>query len=161
MNNIKKVAFCLLFMVLSPLFGEKGYVHEFDLSGQQKQELQDAYNTLGVKTTATDSELKKALDKKTSTIALTQSAKSKNAYVKEAYELIKKRRTEEAASMKDAKDSKDYATLGIKSTATDSEIRTAYRKLALKNHPDKGGNEEEFKKISAAYERIASSRNFR
>lgn len=30
-----------------------------------------------------------------------------------------------------------YATLGIQKTATDDEIKKAYRKLALKWHPDK------------------------
>ncbi len=37
-------------------------------------------------------------------------------------------------------------------TATDEEIKKAYKILAHKNHPDKGGDVEEFRKIQKAYE---------
>ena len=36
--------------------------------------------------------------------------------------------------------------------ATTGEIKKAYHKLALVEHPDKGGDAEKFKKIQAAYE---------
>lgn len=46
-----------------------------------------------------------------------------------------------------------YEILGVPKTATQDEIKKAYRKKAHKHHPDKkGGDEEEFKKVSAAYE---------
>lgn len=45
-----------------------------------------------------------------------------------------------------------YKTLGLKRNASDDDIKKAYRKLAGKHHPDKGGKEEEFKKIQKAYE---------
>lgn len=45
-----------------------------------------------------------------------------------------------------------YETLGVNHTTTPKEIKTAYRKLAMKHHPDKGGDEETFKKITEAYE---------
>jgi len=45
-----------------------------------------------------------------------------------------------------------YDILGVSRNATIQEIRKAYRKKALKEHPDKGGNEEEFKKLTGAYE---------
>ena len=48
-----------------------------------------------------------------------------------------------------------YETLGLTDTATEEEIKKAYRKLAMKHHPDRNaGNkssEEKFKKINEAY----------
>ncbi|RHY24307.1 hypothetical protein DYB32_008897, partial [Aphanomyces invadans] len=46
-----------------------------------------------------------------------------------------------------------YETLGVPKTASAADIKKAYRKLALKNHPDKGGDPELFKDITVAYER--------
>ena len=45
-----------------------------------------------------------------------------------------------------------YEVLGVPKSASATEIKKAFRKLALKKHPDKGGDPEEFKKIQAAYE---------
>ena len=45
-----------------------------------------------------------------------------------------------------------YDQLGINNSADAAEIKKAFRKLALKEHPDKGGDSEKFKKIQAAYE---------
>jgi len=46
-----------------------------------------------------------------------------------------------------------YKILGVDRTASDSEIKKAYRKLAGKYHPDKpSGDETKFKEISEAYE---------
>uniref|UniRef100_A0A914XR76 J domain-containing protein n=1 Tax=Plectus sambesii TaxID=2011161 RepID=A0A914XR76_9BILA len=48
-----------------------------------------------------------------------------------------------------------YKVLGVEKTATESQIKNAYRKLALKHHPDRnpGDHEaqEQFKKVSIAY----------
>ena len=43
-----------------------------------------------------------------------------------------------------------YETLGVNHTTQPDEIKKAYKKLASKHHPDKGGDEAEFKKIQAA-----------
>lgn len=45
-----------------------------------------------------------------------------------------------------------YNALGVPRDASEQEIKRAYRQLAMKTHPDKGGNAEEFKKITEAYE---------
>eukprot|EP00798_Chlamydomonas_sp_ICE-L_P014207 gene14207-20177_t len=44
-----------------------------------------------------------------------------------------------------------YTTLGVDKNATPDELKKAHRKLALKCHPDKGGDPETFKKINEAY----------
>lgn len=50
-----------------------------------------------------------------------------------------------------------YETLGIESTAGEAEIKTAYRRLARKYHPDvskETGAEDRFKAINEAYEAL-------
>lgn len=49
-----------------------------------------------------------------------------------------------------------FAILGLSSTATKVELKSRYRQLAKKHHPDVGGDAEKFKQISAAYRRCLS-----
>lgn len=49
-----------------------------------------------------------------------------------------------------------YATLGINNTATQDEIKSAYRKLAKQHHPDLGGDAAKFQAISEAYETLTN-----
>jgi curved DNA-binding protein len=45
-----------------------------------------------------------------------------------------------------------YSTLGLNRNASEDDIKKAYRKMAMKHHPDRGGDEKQFKQISEAYE---------
>lgn len=63
-----------------------------------------------------------------------------------------------------------YKVLEITETATDSEVKKAYRKLAIKFHPDKIGDlgegprklaKERFLQVQGAYEQIKKSRGFK
>ena len=44
-----------------------------------------------------------------------------------------------------------YKILGVSRNASEEEVKKAYHKLAMKYHPDKGGDEEKFKQINEAY----------
>lgn len=45
---------------------------------------------------------------------------------------------------KEVDNKKFYELLGVEKTATTDEIKKAFRKLALKHHPDRGGDKEKF-----------------
>ena len=50
-----------------------------------------------------------------------------------------------------------YEILGIGEDATGAEIKAAYRRLCLVTHPDRGGKEGDFQKVSAAYRSLMSN----
>ena len=61
-----------------------------------------------------------------------------------------------------------YKILEIERTASDDKVKTAYRRMAMKYHPDKVSHlgedyrksaEEKFKKVNEAYEKIKKERN--
>src|SRR5437868_2993336 len=45
-----------------------------------------------------------------------------------------------------------YEILGVGKSASADEIKKAFRRAAVQHHPDRGGNEEQFKEVNEAYE---------
>ena len=44
-----------------------------------------------------------------------------------------------------------YSLLGINKSASQEELKKAYKKSSMQHHPDRGGDEEKFKEINEAY----------
>ena len=75
-----------------------------------------------------------------------------------------------AAPEKTATPESDYDILGVSPSATDAEVRSAYRKMAMKHHPDKVAHlgpdvqraaTEKFRTINEAWERIKKARGIK
>ena len=49
---------------------------------------------------------------------------------------------------------KDLEALALDPTATNDDIKKTYKRLAIRHHPDRGGDPEKFKEINEAYERL-------
>ena len=49
-----------------------------------------------------------------------------------------------------------YTVLGVSQDASKDEIKKAYKKLAMKHHPDKGGSETKFKELTDAYNKLTN-----
>ncbi|HUX80861.1 MAG TPA: molecular chaperone DnaJ [Candidatus Paceibacterota bacterium] len=54
-----------------------------------------------------------------------------------------------------------YNVLGVDKKATQDDIKKAFRKLAHKHHPDKGGTDEKFKEITEAYSILSDEKKRR
>jgi len=50
-----------------------------------------------------------------------------------------------------------YEVLGVAPSATETEIKKAYRKLALKHHPDRVSDPAEKEKTTAIFSKIANA----
>lgn len=54
-----------------------------------------------------------------------------------------------------------YNILGIDKKASEDDVKKAFRKLAQKHHPDKGGDEAKFKEITEAYSTLSDKKKRR
>ena len=94
----------------------------------------------------------------------------RNSYDRSSYDRDESRRTEyNRGGTAPRSAASPYAVLGVSPSATDEEIKRAYRELAMKYHPDRYAGqgasaqkqaEENFKLINNAYERIKKERSY-
>ena len=47
---------------------------------------------------------------------------------------------------------KPHEILGVAADADDAAVKLAFKRAAMKHHPDRGGDPEEFQRITKAYE---------
>lgn len=52
-----------------------------------------------------------------------------------------------------------YNTLGVNRNASQEEIKKAYRSLAMKHHPDRGGDTAKFKEVEEAYRTLSDEQS--
>ena len=50
-----------------------------------------------------------------------------------------------------------YGILGVPKTATQDDIKKAFRKMAMKHHPDRGGDQAKFKEINEAHDILSDN----
>jgi hypothetical protein len=65
--------------------------------------------------------------------------------------------TENGITLKVLYDPNLLSMLGLYEGATTEDIKTRFRELALKYHPDKGGDSEKFIKILDAYKKLTEN----
>ena len=51
-----------------------------------------------------------------------------------------------------------YAVLGVEPSCSDRELQAAYREMARRLHPDRGGDKERFQQLQAAYQQVLLAR---
>jgi DnaJ family protein C protein 3 len=51
----------------------------------------------------------------------------------------------------------EYVLLDISLNATERDVKNAYRRKARKAHPDRGGSEDQFKALKAAYDKVLAA----
>jgi len=64
------------------------------------------------------------------------------------------RRRPQGQTASDLSPAEAYRRLDLENGADESEVRRAYRRKVKEVHPDRGGDEEAFKRVAAAYDRL-------
>ncbi len=93
---------------------------------------------------------------------LTNSETNALKRIVDAFELNEQQRREIAQQFLGT-GAEHYVTLGVPATATDDEVRSAYRRLAAENHPDRVATPaaaERFRQVQQAYEALKRIRGF-
>lgn len=70
------------------------------------------------------------------------------------YERQRQQRQHQGGQTRGSKLMESLRVLGLDSTATKKEVRSRYRALSKKHHPDLGGNKDDFIRINKAYKYI-------
>lgn len=52
-----------------------------------------------------------------------------------------------------------YTILGVSPNASKEDVKKAYKKLAMKHHPDKGGDPKKFQQITNAYDELTNEKH--
>jgi hypothetical protein len=71
---------------------------------------------------------------------------------------LMKLKSEGLTQIANLQESHIYSVLGLSPSATDTEVKRAYKNLAMQLHPDKGGDKDLFQRLTDAYERIMEQR---
>ena len=50
-----------------------------------------------------------------------------------------------------------YELLGVSRSASEKELKSAFKKKAMQYHPDKGGDSEKFKQVNEAYQILSDT----
>lgn len=53
-----------------------------------------------------------------------------------------------------------YGMLGLTKGASQKEIKTAYKRMAMKHHPDRGGSVDDFRKVKLAYDALCENQAY-
>ncbi len=117
-----------------------------------EEKLRKRREELGIKNPQTEEEIRKA---QFANEAAKQKAREKAYAERVAWE--ERYTSPTAVNTNSIKRSKALKTLGLNETATKNEIRRKFHSLALRHHPNKGGNTEYFKQLSLAYEFLTQS----
>jgi hypothetical protein len=70
--------------------------------------------------------------------------------------LAKRRQQHGTRQLSDAQRANLLRVLGLDSRSTVTDVKKAYRKLSLTEHPDKGGDADRFREITEAYKKLIS-----